>query len=128
MASLVLVSQASLYQYLFSLTTLCVNWFLVLDVLHRPRHATRSGHDVTGTGFDMDLPKAKACLATRFCSTDVAADCRPSEKQAAAGQLAGGGAMNSHEAGHCAASSARGRLASNMQKVLGLIPQNMHIF
>ncbi len=35
------------------------------------------------------------------------------EKQAAAGQFAGGGAMNAHEAGHSAASesSARGRLA-----------------
>jgi hypothetical protein len=81
-----------------------------LNVWRRPRRAPRSGHDVTGPGFDMYIPKAKACLATRFWSTDVAADCRPSEKQAVAGQLAGGGSMNIHEAGHYATSesSARG--------------------
>ncbi len=96
----------------FSLTALFFTWWLVSNVRRRPRRATRSGHDVTGPGFNMYLPKAKACLATRFGSTDVAADGRPSEKQAAAGQLAGGGAVNAHEAGHCAASEscARGRL------------------
>jgi hypothetical protein len=74
---------------LFSLTPLCVTWWLVLNVRRRPRRATRSGYDVAGQGFHMYLPKAKACLATRFCSTYVAADCLPREKQAAAGQLAG---------------------------------------
>ncbi len=77
---------------LFSLSQHSVTWWLVYNVRRRPRRATRSGHDVAGPDFDMYLPKAKACLATKFCSTDVAADCRPREKQAAAGQLAGGGA------------------------------------
>ena len=95
----------------FSLTTLFFTWWLVSNVLRRPRRATRSGHDVTGPGFNMYLPKAKACLATRFGSTDVAADGRPSEKQAAAGQLAGGGAVNAHEVGHCAASESYGSTA-----------------
>jgi hypothetical protein len=96
-----------------SLKTLFFTWWLVSNVRRRPRRATRSGHDVAGQGFNMYLLKAKACLATRFGSTDVAADGRPSEKQAAAGQLAGGGAVNTHEAGHCTASesSARGRRA-----------------
>ncbi len=97
----------------FSLTTLFFTWWLVSNVRRRPRRATRSGHDVAGPGFNMYLPKAKACLATRFGSTDVTADGRPSEKQAAAGQLAGGGAVNAHEAGHCATSEScvRGRRA-----------------
>ena len=95
------------------LKTLFFTWWLVSYVRRRPRRATSSGHDVAGTGLNMYFPKAKACLTTRFGSTDVAADSRPSEKQAAAGQLAGGGAVNAHEAGHCAASesSARGRRA-----------------
>ncbi len=95
----------------FPLTTLFFTWWLVSNVRRRPRLATRSGHDVACPGFNTYLPKAKACLTTRFGSTDVAADGRPSEKQAAAGQLAGGGAVNAHEAGQCAASEscARGR-------------------
>jgi hypothetical protein len=48
---------------------------------------------------------ASTCTSRKpFGSTDVKTDSRPSEKQAAAGQLAGGGAVNTHEAGHCAAS------------------------
>ncbi len=98
-----------------SLKTLFFTWWLVSNVWRRPRRVTRSGHDVAGPGFNMYLltRKAKAYLATRFGSTDVAADGRPSEKQAAAGQLAGGGAVNAHEAGHCTASesSAHGRRA-----------------
>ena len=95
------------------LKTLFFTWWLVSYVRRRPRRATSSGHDVAGTGLNMYFPKAKACLTTRFGSTDVAADSRPSEKQAAAGQLAGGGAVITHEAGHCAASEscARGRRA-----------------
>ncbi len=91
------------------LKTLCFTWWLVSYVRHRPRRATSSGHDVAGTGLNMYFPKVKACLSTRFGSTDVAADSRPSEKQAAAGQLAGGGAVNAHEAGHCAASESSTR-------------------
>jgi hypothetical protein len=48
----------------FSLTTLFFTWWLVSNVRRRPRRATRSGHDVAGLGFNMYLPKAKACLAT----------------------------------------------------------------
>ena len=99
--------------HLALLKTLFFTWWLVSYVRRRSRRATSSGHDVAGTGFNMYFPKAKACLSTRFGSTDVATDSRPSEKQAAAGQLAGGGAVNAHEAGHCAASEscARGRRA-----------------
>jgi hypothetical protein len=57
----------------------------VPNVRRRPRRANSTGHEVAGPGFNMYLPKAKACLATRFCSTDVAEDCRPSEKQLEAG-------------------------------------------
>jgi hypothetical protein len=84
--------------YFFSLTPVYVFVFFLTPVyvlFFRSQH----GHDVAGPGFNMYLPKAKACLATRFGSTDVAADGRPSEKQAAAGQLACGGAVNAHEAG-----------------------------
>ena len=105
-----LIFESRRYMYCFFAHN--TRW-LVSNVRRRPRRATLSGHDVAGQGFSMYLPKAKACLATRFGSTDVAADGRPSKKQAAAGQLAGGGAVNAHEAGHCAASesSARGRRA-----------------
>ncbi len=48
----------------FSLTTLFFTWWLVSNVLRRPRRATRAGHDVAGPGFNMYLPKAKAGLAT----------------------------------------------------------------
>ena len=88
------------------LKTLFFTWWLVSYVRRRSRRATSSGHNVASLGFNMYFPKAKAYLST-------AAAGQPRQKQAAAGQLAGGGAVNAHEAGHCAASEscARGRRA-----------------
>ncbi len=52
-----------------------------------PAVPPRTGHDITSQGLHLDLKKAQVLLKAGVWSGNVAPDCRPIEKQAAAGQF-----------------------------------------
>jgi hypothetical protein len=88
--------------------------WLMSDVRRGARRAPGSGHDVAGTGLDMDLPDAQIRSSAGLRCGDVAPDRGPVEKQAATGQLAGSGAVRAHKAGHSQRPGPAAGLASGL--------------
>ena len=90
--------------------------YRLADVVRPARGPPRpgSGHDVAGTGLDMDLPDAQIRSSAGLRCGDVAPDRGPVEKQAATGQLAGSGAVRAHKAGHSQRPGPAAGLASGL--------------
>ncbi len=66
------------------------------------RHrAPGSGHDITGSDITLNFLDAQRSCRTGLRSSNVAADRRPTEKQAPAGELADFTALGTHEACQC---------------------------
>jgi hypothetical protein len=85
-------------RYIITTLTLHGICWLVLDVRRGSNSASCPGHDVTGQDIDLNFPDAHLGCGTGLQSTDVAMDCRPTEKQAPGGELAGFTALGTHKA------------------------------